>query len=159
MINLECLFSSLNLAIWHLHLSVIFTQMSLLHVPSCQKYFYQIWFGERLKNSQFGFLPNRMLIKMLLQFNYSHFLIKPLISFSYNQPLDLCINTCAIVFNKSVFNWTFCQLLTKNQLYKKICCSCSNATSNCNIINLWFYFHFKIQIVEKNYLVWETNYD
>jgi hypothetical protein len=32
----------------------------------------------------------------------------------------MCINTCSIVFDKSVFNWTFCQLLTVKPNYTKV---------------------------------------
>ncbi len=40
-------------------------------------------------------------------------LIKLLISFTFNLLLNLCTNTHIIGFNKSVFNWTFGQLLTE----------------------------------------------
>jgi hypothetical protein len=46
--------------------------------------------------------------------------MKLLISFSFNQTFHMCINTCSIVFNKSVFNWTFCQLLMEKPNYTKV---------------------------------------
>ena len=36
-----------------------------------------------------------------------------LISFSFNHAFALCRNTRDVCFNKSVFIWTFCQLLTE----------------------------------------------
>jgi hypothetical protein len=32
----------------------------------------------------------------------------------------LCINTCDLHFNKSVFNWTFCQLLMEKPNCTKV---------------------------------------
>jgi hypothetical protein len=32
----------------------------------------------------------------------------------------MCINTCVLHFNKSVFNWTFCQLLKEKPNYTKL---------------------------------------
>jgi hypothetical protein len=51
-------------------------------------------------------------IKVSPQFNliFNQTLIA-LISFRFNGAFALCINTCVLGFNKSVLNWTFCQLL------------------------------------------------
>jgi len=74
----------------------------------------QSLFGERKKIS-LGFLQLFVNLKcfpnLISQF-ILQLLIRILISFSFNQALILCINTHVLRFNKSVFNWTFCQLLT-----------------------------------------------
>ncbi len=49
-----------------------------------------------------------------------YILIQALISFSFNQALTPCINTPDPRFNKTVFNWTFCQLLTEKHNGMKI---------------------------------------
>jgi hypothetical protein len=52
----------------------------------------------------------------------SPFLIKPLISFSFNRAILFLYKYPCRGLNKSVFNWTFCQLLRfrKIQLHKNV---------------------------------------
>ncbi len=61
-----------------------------------------------------GYRQEREKVKM------EYILIQTLISFSFNQALTPCINSCDLRFNKTVFNWTICQLLTEKHNGMKI---------------------------------------
>jgi hypothetical protein len=60
-------------------------------------------------------------IKASPQFNstFNQTLIA-LVSFSFKYAFALCINTCVLYLNKSVFNWTVGQLLTENPIAQNI---------------------------------------
>jgi len=72
-----------------------------------------------LKFLGLGFAPTVCKAKRSFNFNFLKLL-------TFNQtvdfirPFNLCTNTCVIVFNKSVFNWTLCQLLVEKPNCRKI---------------------------------------
>ncbi len=81
-------------------------------------------FGERPKNLRLEFSPTVCKLKFPPPFNFTfNQTLIDLISFSFNEAFVLCINACVPRFNKLVFNWTFCRLLTekpncmKNSVY------------------------------------------